>query len=240
MKQRLQKIISHAGIASRRRAEQLIVEGRVTVNNEVITTLGSKADPDTDRIEVDGTVLKLKGPKVYILLNKPSGYITTMKDEFNRPIVTDLVQIKGMRLFPVGRLDYDTEGVLLLTNDGDFTNNLLHPGNQITKKYLVKVRGVPDERALGRLAHGIRLEDGKTHPAKSRFIRKATENTWIELTITEGKNKLVKRMCQAVGHPVMKLKRIEFAGLSVGKLKTGEYRKLSEREVERLKKMGRE
>lgn len=232
--ERLQKIIASAGITSRRKAEELITQGRVTVNRETITELGAKADPTKDVIEVDGRNISTKGPRVYVLLNKPKGYISALSDPERRPVVTDLVKISA-RVYPVGRLDYDAEGVLLLTNDGELSNKLIHPNFKVPKKYLVKVRNVPTPATLERLEKGVHLEDGKTMPAKVRLIRKTAENSWIELTVIEGRNRLVKRMCMAVGHPVNKLKRVEFAGLKLGKLKPGEWRPLTEKEVEALK-----
>ncbi|MBI5560442.1 MAG: rRNA pseudouridine synthase [Deltaproteobacteria bacterium] len=232
---RLQKIIAQAGFASRRKAEEMILEGRVRVNRKVVDLLGTKADPEKDRVEVDGRAVLLRGPKVYILLNKPKGFISAVADPDKRPVVVDLLRkVKG-KVFPVGRLDYDAEGVILLTNDGEFSNKLIHPRFSVPKKYLVKVRDVPDEKDLERLEKGVYLSDGKTLPAKARFVRKTEENSWIELIVTEGRNRLIKRMCMAIGHPVSKLKRVEFAGISLGRLKTGEWRYLTEKEVGRLK-----
>ncbi|OGP17839.1 MAG: pseudouridine synthase [Deltaproteobacteria bacterium GWC2_55_46] len=235
--ERLQKIIATAGITSRRKAEELITQGRVTVNGKEITELGAKADPLQDRIEVDGKRISVKGPKVYILLYKPKGYISSVSDEHGRPVVTNLVSRLRLRVYPVGRLDYDAEGVLLLTNDGDLSNRLIHPTFQVPKKYLVKVKDAPAREKLDKLEKGIRLEDGKTLPAKAKFVRATQENSWIELTVFEGRNHLVKRMCMAIGHPVQKLKRVEFAGLRLGTLKPGEFRLLTEDEVAELKGM---
>jgi len=233
--ERLQKIIASAGITSRRKAEELISEGRVTINGKVTTELGVKADPLKDRISVDGKPVTLSGPRIYVLLNKPKGYISSISDPENRPVVVDLLtKLKG-RVYPVGRLDYDAEGVLLLTNDGEFSNKLIHPKFKVAKKYLVKVRDVPSKEDLAKLENGVRLEDGKTLPAKAHLVRQTKENSWIELTVFEGRNRLVKRMCQAVGHPVAKLQRVEFAGIRLGKMKIGEWRFLTSAEIERLK-----
>ena len=237
---RLQKIIATAGITSRRKAEELILEGRVTVNGKTITELGAKADPSSDRIEVDGKRISVKGPKVYLLLNKPKGYISSVSDEHNRPVVTQLVSRVRARVYPVGRLDYDAEGVLLLTNDGDLSNKLIHPTFQVPKTYLVKVKGIPPKEKLEKLEKGVFLEDGRTLPAKAKFVRATEENSWIELTVFEGRNHLVKRMCMAIGHPVQKLKRVDFAGIKVGKLKPGEFRPLTEKELETLKGLGKD
>lgn len=209
------------------------------VNRTVVDRLGTKVDPEKDVIEVDGRNITSKGPRIYILLNKPKGYISAISDPLKRPVVTDLVGNISLRLFPVGRLDYDAEGVLLLTNDGEFSNRLIHPRFDVPKKYLVKVKDVPEKSDLEKLEHGVYLEDGKTRPAKTRFIRKTQENSWIELTVFEGRNRLVKRMCMAIGHPVAKLKRIEFAGIKLGSLKPGEFRLLTKKEVEALKGLGK-
>ncbi|MFQ5464585.1 MAG: pseudouridine synthase [Thermodesulfobacteriota bacterium] len=236
--ERLQKILAAAGVASRRKAEELIAEGRVVVNGRVATELGTKADPARDRIEVDGRVISTSGPKVYMLLNKPRGVISALSDPGGRPVVTDLLKRLRTRVFPVGRLDFDAEGVILLTNDGDLSNRLIHPTFRVAKTYQVKVRGVPDAKDLARLAGGVRLEDGRTLPARAHLVRETKENSWLELTVYEGRNHLVKRMCAAVGHPVSKLKRTGFAGLTPGRLKPGEWRRLTAREVERLKGVG--
>ncbi|MBI5599255.1 MAG: rRNA pseudouridine synthase [Deltaproteobacteria bacterium] len=234
--ERLQKIIAQAGIASRRKAEEMILQGRVMVNRRVVDALGSKADPEKDTITVDGRNIFFAARKrVYLLLNKPKGFISALSDPMKRPVVVDLLKkVKG-RVFPVGRLDLDAEGVLLLTNDGEFSNRLIHPRFSVHKKYLVKVKDVPDGKDMEKLEKGVRLEDGKTLPAKVRFVRKTTENSWIEITVTEGRNRLIKRMCMAIGHPVAKLRRVEFAGVGLGKLKPGEWRFLTQKEVERLK-----
>ncbi len=178
---------------------------------------------------------RVEGPRTYLLLNKPKGCISALSDPEGRPVVTDLVKKVKARVFPVGRLDYDAEGVLLLTDDGELMERLIHPRYKIPKKYHVKVRNVPDEKTLARLERGVSLEDGKTHPARARLLRTTRENSWIELTVTEGRTRLVKRMCQRVGHPVTKLKRVEFAGLRPGGLKPGEFRHLTKKEVERLR-----
>ncbi len=213
----------------------MILEGRVRLNRRVVGELGTKADPLTDRIEVDGRLISTGAPRVYILLNKPKGTISSVTDPRKRPVVVDLVSRVKQKVFPVGRLDYDAEGVLLLTNDGELANRLTHPRHSVPKKYLVKVKDVPDEKDMKKLSRGVHLEDGRTLPAKVRFVRKTRENSWIELTVVEGRNRLVKRMCQAVGHPVMKLKRVEFAGLGLGGLKPGQWRYLTHAEVEMLR-----
>lgn len=216
------------------------MEGLVTVNRQVVTELGTKADPEKDRITVDGRLLshaQEKSEKVYILLNKPKGYISTVSDPQGRPTVIDLVKKIKTRMFPVGRLDYDAEGALLFTNDGELANKLIHPKYHIPKKYLVKVSDAPDQKDIAKLKKGIYLEDGRTLPAEAKFIKSTKTNSWIELTVYEGKNRLVKRMCFAIGHSVLKLQRTEFAGIKLGSLKPGDFRTLTMDEVERLKKI---
>ena len=214
----------------------MILQGRVRVNGAVVTRLGVTVDPEKDAVEVDGKVITgKKTDAVYILLYKPRGYISAVEDPLGRPVVVDLLKKVRTRVYPVGRLDYDAEGVLLLTNDGEFSNSLIHPSFAVPKKYLVKVKDVPSEEDLKRLEKGVRLPDGKTLPARARLIRQTKENSWIELTVTEGRYRLVKRMCLEVGHPVAKLKRVEFAGLGLGGLKPGDYRPLTPVEIKRLK-----
>ncbi|MBI5586957.1 MAG: rRNA pseudouridine synthase [Deltaproteobacteria bacterium] len=230
-------MIASAGITSRRKAEELITQGRVTVNRETVTELGAKADPLKDTIAVDGKAISTRGPKIYVLLNKPKGYISSVSDPEKRPVVVELLtRVKG-RVYPVGRLDYDAEGVLLLTNDGELSNKLIHPNFKVAKKYLVKVRDLPSKEDIDKLENGVWLDDGRTLPAKARLVRQTKENSWIELTVYEGRNRLVKRMCQAVGHPVAKLQRVEFAGIRLGEMKVGEWRFLTPAEVERLKSL---
>lgn len=212
-----------------------MLQGRVTVNGKTITELGARADPSKDKIAVDGKLISVSGPRVYVLLNKPKGYISSISDPEKRPVVVDLLKKLKGRVYPVGRLDYDAEGVLLLTNDGELSNRLIHPNFKVPKKYLVKVKDVPSKEDIERLEKGVWLDDGRTMPAKARFVRQTRENSWIELTVYEGRNRLVKRMCQAVGHPVAKLQRVEFAGIRLGAMKTGEWRFLTHAEVERLK-----
>jgi pseudouridine synthase len=215
----------------------MIQEGRVKVGGKVVCLLGTKADPLKDRIEVDGKPLHASGPKKYILLYKPKNVISSVSDPEGRPVVCDLVKkaVKG-RLYPVGRLDYDAEGVLILTNDGEITTKLIHPKYGVKKKYLVKVKGIPSAAALSKIRNGISLDDGLTAPARARFVRSTQQkNSWIEITVTEGRNRLIKRMCMAIGHPVAKLKRVEFAGLNLKGLKGAEFRALTEKEIAWLK-----
>ncbi len=234
MQERLQKLISQAGITSRRAAEEIILAGRVTVNGIVVTELGSKADPSQDRITVDGKPLTLAEKRLYILLNKPTGYITALKDSQGRPLVTDLLKGIEERVYPVGRLDYNTEGLLLLTNDGEWANNLMHPRHEVEKEYFVRVRGKAFPDQLKRLAEGVELEDGKTAPAKVRMVKDGEQNDWISVAIHEGRNRQVRRMCEAVGLSVVRLRRVRYGTLAMGTLKIGEFRYLSEDEVNGL------
>ncbi|BDV43564.1 pseudouridine synthase [Geotalea uraniireducens] len=234
MEERLQKILSQGGVASRREAERLISAGRVAVNGEVVTELGSKADPAKDRITLDGKPVSVGGTRYYILLNKPVGYVTTLKDPGGRPIVTDLLKGVGARVFPVGRLDYNTEGLLLLTNDGEWANRLAHPRHEVDKEYLVRVRGRVNPEQLQRLSGGLELDDGPTAPAQVRSQRESDNNTWLSITIHEGRYRQVRRMCEAVGLTVVRLRRIRYGALKLGELKPGEFRLLTGAEVAEL------
>lgn len=234
---RLQKVIADAGVASRRKAEELIRQGRVTVNGKVAMEMGLKVDPASDHVKVDGRHLKPVAPKAYVMLNKPKGVLTTLEGPGadDRPTVQSLLKGIKQRVFPVGRLDYDTEGLLVLTNDGELAQRLLHPKYHVPKTYLVKVKGVLDEAQLKRLGKGVRLSDGMTSRAHAKKVRKTDENSWIELTIYEGRTHQVKRMLEAVTHPVLKLKRVRFGPLTLGTLSSGAYRFLTDPEIHRLK-----
>lgn len=234
MLERLQKIISAAGITSRRASETLITNGQVTVNGVVVTELGSKADPARDTIAVDGKPLKISSQRLYILLNKPPGYITALKDEQGRPLVTDLLKSIPDRVYPVGRLDYNTEGLLLLTNDGEWANRLMHPRNEIEKEYHVRVRGKVLDQQLQRMADGVELEDGMTAPAIVNLVKSGEQNDWISVAIHEGRNRQVRRMCEAVSLSVVRLKRIRYGVLMLGTLRAGQFRYLTEAEVQQL------
>jgi len=237
MEERLQKIIAARGICSRRAAEKLITEGRVSLNGQVVSDLGTKADPDIDEISVDGNILpKEESHHVYYLLYKPAGYITSAHDERGRRTVLDLLP-KDVRLYPVGRLDYNTSGLLLLTNDGDLTNGLLHPRGEIPKTYNCAVIGLCGGQEINKLCRGVKLEDGITAPAKAKVLKRQGAETVVEITIHEGRNRQVRRMMQAVGLEVKWLKRVGFAGLDLKGLKTGEYRQLLPREVAMLKRL---
>jgi len=235
MQERLQKILSRCGIASRRKAEEMILEGRVTVNGRV-ATLGMKADIARDHIKVDGKLIRGTEPKVYLIFNKPRGCITSLHDPQGRPTIKDFLRRVKVRVYPVGRLDYHSEGLLILTNDGDLASAILHPSHRIPKTYHVKVDGFIEDEEVKRLQRGIRLEDGVTAPAKVSLIRKTKANSWFEVTIHEGKKRQVRRMFERIGHPVIKLKRIRIDGIELGDLPPGEFRYLTPEEVRRLKR----
>jgi 23S rRNA pseudouridine2605 synthase len=237
MEERIQKIISAAGVTSRRAAEDLILEGRVRVNGKVVTELGSKADPEKDHIKVDGKLINPQQPKAYIVLNKPVGYVTTMSDPEGRQTVQDLLKGVKVRVYPVGRLDYNTEGLLLLTNDGDFAHLITHPKYELPKTYLVKIKGVLNDEAINRLESGIFLTDGKTAPARVKRLRKEEANSWVEITIHEGKKRQVRRMIDHVGNSVIRLKRVRVGNLPLGNLPPGSYRHMTPEEVTMLRDM---
>jgi 23S rRNA pseudouridine2605 synthase len=235
---RLQKIISQAGIASRRAAERLIAEGRVTLNGETVREMGTKADPTRDDIRVDGRRIKSPERLRYILLYKPARYVTTRSDPQRRRTVIDLLHGVREYVYPVGRLDYDTQGILLLTNDGDLAAKLTHPRHEVDRTYEAHVAGMPDDPALERLRRGIPLDGRRTLPADVMLVNKGRreQNGVLLITIREGRNRQVRRMLDAVGHPVQSLRRIRFGPLSDRGLRPGEWRELSGAEVEELKK----
>jgi len=237
MEERLQKIISAAGVASRRAAEELIASGRVRVNGQVVTELGSKADASKDHIKVDGKLINPKQPMTYIMLNKPAGYVTTMSDPEGRPTVQDLMKGVKVRVYPVGRLDYNTEGMLIMTNDGDFAHVVTHPKHELPKTYLAKIKGVLDDKAIESLETGVYLDDGKTAPAKVKKVRKEEANSWVEITIHEGRKRQVRRMFDRVGRSVIKLKRTKTGNLMLGDLPEGSFRHLTHEEVQGLKEL---
>ena len=233
--ERLQKILSKAGITSRRKAEELILQGRVSVNGRVVKELGAKAVLGKDDICLDGEAIKPEAEKVVVALFKPRNCVTTLHDPQGRATVADLVKGISVRVYPVGRLDYDAEGLLLLTNDGDLAHRLQHPRYKVAKTYLVKIRGRPPEEALTQLQQGIRLEDGITAPAELHVLEDDNRTTWLTLTLREGRNHQVKRMCAAVGCPVLKLRRTQIGPIDLGELKPGKSRRLKVREVRALR-----
>jgi 23S rRNA pseudouridine2605 synthase len=240
MEQRLQKLISSAGIASRRHAEDLITAGKVTVNGTTVTELGAKADPARDHIKVNGRLINPqlnRQEHTYVLLYKPRGYLTSMSDPEKRPLVTDLIPKPLGRLHPVGRLDFNTEGLLLLTNDGELTNIVTAAKNKIAKVYKAKVKGVPPDKAIERLRSGVRIGEGEpTARADVRRLRESDTNAWFEVTLIEGRNQQIRRMFDAIGHSVVKLVRSQIGPLEIGPLHAGEWRFLTAREVAQLKR----
>ena len=233
MEERLNKLIAQAGIASRRHAEELIKSGEVTVNGEIVTELGTKADPEIDHIKVGGKLINTKLEKrenVYILLNKPKGYLSSASDPEGRKLVTDLVKGFG-KLHPVGRLDYNTEGLIILTNDGKFTN-LVASSKTVPKVYEVKVKGLPSEAALNKLRRGVKLEDGfKTAPAEIKVLKPTDKNGWYEITLYEGHNQQIRKMFDSIGNSVTKLRRIAIGHIKYDRLPVGAYRLLSSDEI---------
>ena len=240
MEVRLQKYLADAGVASRRKAEELIAQGKVKVNGQVVTEMGCKIDPKKDEVTYLDKKIDTKETKmVYIMLNKPVGYVTTAKEQFGRPAVVDLVKGVNARIFPVGRLDYDTSGLLLLTNDGDLTYRLTHPKHDVDKTYIAKLYGIPDEGALQKFRRGVTIDGVKTKPAKIQIIEKDKDGRYCvaEIIIHEGRNRQVRKMCEAIKHPVMQLQRVATGDLKLGDLAKGKYRHLTEKEVKYLKKL---
>jgi len=235
--ERLQKFLAHAGIASRRMCENIIKSGRVKVNGKTVCEPGFKIDPQNDKVQVDGQYVKHKPKNIYLMLNKPRGYVSTVKDERGRKTVLDLVKHIDERVYPVGRLDYRSEGLLILTNDGDLTYFLTHPKNKIPKTYRVRVCGVPSMNKLEKLASGVELEDGRTSPAKISLIDILKGNALLEITITEGKNRQIRRMCEHIGHPVLRLVRTRIGPLELRKLPSGKVRELTQKELKMLMKL---
>jgi pseudouridine synthase len=238
--QRLQKILSQAGVASRRASERLMIDGRVTVNGATVTELGTKADPSRDDIRVDGRRIKLPERHRYLLLNKPRGYVTTRSDPHRRATVLDLLTGVREYVYPVGRLDFDSEGLLLLTNDGDLAARLTHPRHGVARVYEAQVAGVPDQHDLDRLSRGVVIDGHRTQPAEIRRASRspqanpAKEGTTLIISVREGRNRQVRKMCDAIGHPVDKLRRIAIGPLRDERLRPGEWRDLTRAEVEKL------
>lgn len=240
---RLQKILSTAGVSSRRASEALILEGRVSVNGETVTELGTKADPDADDIRLDGRRVKTASRRRYILMYKPRGYITSRSDPQQRPTVIDLLSKGGVReyVYPVGRLDYESEGLLILTSDGDLAERLMHPSHEVEREYHARVRGVPDRHTLERLTRGVVIDGRKTAPAQVEILQiveaQGGEDAVLSLAIHEGRNRQVRKMCEAVGHPVVRLRRVRIGPIHDEHIRPGEFRDLDEREVAALKRV---
>jgi 23S rRNA pseudouridine2605 synthase len=236
---RLQKLLSMAGVSSRRAAETLIVEGRVTVNGRVVTALGSKADPDHDEVRVDGRRVKAETDHRYLALNKPRGYVTTRHDPEGRRTVMDLLRGVQGHVYPIGRLDYDSEGLLLLTSDGTMAAELMHPSHGVERVYEAVVRGLPRDETLKKLREGVFIDGRRTIPAEVRrghtTSRGDRQLTLITITLREGRNRQVRKMCAAVGHPVRRLTRVRMGPIALGHLKPGEWRELTSREISALR-----
>jgi 23S rRNA pseudouridine2605 synthase len=237
MEVRLQKLIAGTGLASRRKAEALIAAGRVMVNGKTVTELGTKVDPGRDHVKVDGKHLSAAQPFVYLMLNKPKNVVSTVDDPGGRTTIMDYLRGVSVRVFPVGRLDFDSEGLMLLTNNGELAQAMLHPRYHVPKTYLIKVKSVLTDDEIRSLEQGVRLEDGMTGPAQVRKVRKVEANSWLEITIREGRKHQVKRMLESVGHPVIKLLRIRMGSLSLGDLQPGEFRFLTDREANSLRQL---
>jgi 23S rRNA pseudouridine2605 synthase len=242
VEQRLQKILSAAGIASRRAAETYITNRRVSVNGETVTQLGSKADPDSDDIRVDGRRIKTAARRLYILLYKPRGYITSRADPQRRPTVIDLLAKGGVRdyVYPIGRLDYESEGLLLLTSDGDLAASLTHPSHEVEREYQVKVLGVPDEHDIERLSRGIVIDGRRTLPAEVKVLKVIdgadAQHALLSIVVREGRNRQVRNMCEAIGHPVDRLRRVRIGPIADEHIRPGEFRELDAKEVAALKR----
>lgn len=234
---RLQKFMAQCGIASRRKSEEMIVNKRVKVNGKVITELGYKIDPMKDIVVVDGKRIKNREKKVYIMMNKPKGYITTSSDEFGRKTVLDLLKGVKERVYPVGRLDYDTSGLLLLTNDGELAFKLTHPKNNIVKTYIATIKGIPTTEELERFRTGLDIDGYITAEANIEIIKNTEDRSVVKIQIHEGKNRQIRKMCDKIGHPVISLKRIAIGELQLGTLKKGSWRFLSDKELNYLKKI---
>lgn len=233
---RLQKYLANNGILSRRKAEEAILEGKVKVDGQIITELGTKINPSINKVEYEGNLVKKEEEKVYVLLNKPIGYVTTVKDQFNRDIVTGLIKGVKVKLLPVGRLDMYTSGALILTNDGDFIYRVTHPKHEIEKTYNVTLRGIIENDQVEELEKGVKIEDYITKPAKVKILKIDNEKniSRIQITIHEGKNRQVRKMCEAVGKKVLALHRAKIGSIDVKNLKIGEWRYLNKKEIEKL------
>jgi len=233
--ERLQKILAHAGVASRRKAETLIEGGHVTVNGKVVRELGSKANIDEDLIQVDGRTIRETQDKVYYVLYKPAGCVTTLSDPEDRPTIKRYLEHVPERVYPVGRLDYDVEGALIVTNDGDLAFSMMHPKFGVRRTYLAKVHGVPSPDQIERLRKGVRLEDGRARALEADLHSRTPKNTWVRVVVAEGRQHLVKRLMEAAGAPVQKLHRADYGGIGVAGMRPGELRELTRAEVQLLR-----
>ncbi|QQY80643.1 ribosomal large subunit pseudouridine synthase B [Keratinibaculum paraultunense] len=232
---RLQKYMAKCGVASRRKSEEIILEGRVKVNGIIEKKLGTVIDPNKDVIEVDNKIINMEENKVYIMLNKPEGYVTTVKDKYSKKIVLDLIVGIDERIYPVGRLDSETTGLLLMTNDGDLTYKLTHPSYQVPKKYIALVEGIPNNKKLHKFRRGLKIDGRITAEAYIKILKEYKNTSLLEISIHEGRNRQIRKMCQHIGHPVIKLKRVAIGELELGKLEVGKWRYLTSKEVKYLK-----
>jgi 23S rRNA pseudouridine2605 synthase len=237
MEERLQKFMARCGVASRRNSEKMIEAGKVKVNNTVVTELGIKIDTNEDKVYVNGIQIALEENKIYIILNKPEGYLCTLKDERGRKTVLDLVQDINERIFPIGRLDYDTSGLLIMTNDGDIYNKVIHPREKINKVYEATIKGVPSNEEINSFCSGVDIGGYVTAPAEIVILRKDTEASKVRITIHEGKKRQIRKMCKIISHPVITLRRISIGNIILSDLKRGQWRYLTQEEVKYLKNL---
>lgn len=236
MVERLQKYMAECGVASRRKCEEIILSGRVKVNGNIIRELGYKIDSEKDSVAVDDNIIEIDEEKIYIALNKPIGYLSTVKDDRGRKTILDLVRVK-QRIYPIGRLDYDTSGLILLTNDGDVYNRVIHPRQIVKKTYIAKIQGIPTEAEVNKFKSGVDIGGYITAPAEFKIVQKYEKVSEVEIKIHEGKNRQIRRMCDAINHPVIKLKRVAIGRIKLEDLKAGEFRYLTKKEIEYLKSL---
>lgn len=227
--------MAKCGVASRRKSEEIILEGRVKVNGVIVKKLGTIIDPSKDVVEVDNKVINVEENKIYIMLNKPEGYVTTVRDKYSEKIVLDLIDGINERIYPVGRLDAETTGLLLMTNDGDLAYKITHPSYQIPKKYIALVEGIPNNKKLHKFRRGLKIDGRITAEAYIKILKKYKDTSLLEISIHEGRNRQVRKMCQYIGHPVIKLKRVAIGELELGKLEVGKWRYLTSKEIKYLK-----
>lgn len=237
MEERLQKYLAESGIASRRKCEELIRSGCIAVNGQVIKDMGTKVNSDTDIVTFNGQRVKKSTEKIYLMINKPVGYITTTREQFGRKKVTDLIKDINYRVYPIGRLDYNSSGLLLLTNDGDMAFKLTHPGHEVDKTYIVKVQGLPNHNELEALRSGVEIDGRLTYPAKVDILSTNKSFSVLSFIIHEGRNRQIRKMCSAVGHEVIDLKRTSIGKITLGDLKEGQYRLLTSTEIDYLNKL---
>jgi 23S rRNA pseudouridine2605 synthase len=236
VEERLQKFMARCGVASRRKCEEYIVQGRVKVNDVLIVELGHKINPDIDKVHVDDEIIKVEENKVYIALNKPEGIVSTAKDEKGRKTIIDLVEVKE-RIYPIGRLDYDTSGLIILTNDGDIYNKVIHPRQTINKVYIALIECYPTEEEISEFCNGVDIDGYITAKADFEILKKVGVNCNVKITIHEGKNRQIRKMCEAIGHPVINLRRISVGKISLADLEKGKWRNLTNDEIEYLKNL---